>query len=263
MNNTLVKGLRLVDLLAHKRTAMGVSELARAMNLPKSDVHRVLQSLVAERYVVRHEGGIYSASIKLWELGSAALLGFDLRRAAGAAMEQLMRATDETVHLAVLDGREIVYLHRIDTDNPVRAYSHIGGRALAHCVATGKAILAFQAPDALAQAAQHLAPVTPRTMTDPGLFLAAMQKVRRNGYALNRGEWRDGVNGVAAPIFDGTGAVIAAVGISGPASRLTLARLRSVAPLVMEAARTLSAGLHEAGSHASLLSVTRHWARAV
>jgi len=88
---------------------------------------------------------------------------------------------------------------------------------------------------------------------------ASMQQVRRLGYAINRGEWRPGVNGLAAPIFDGAGAVIAAVGISGPDTRLRPTRLRDLAAAVCEAAEQLSTGLGEFGPHASLLRVTNHW----
>ena len=259
MNNTLVKGLRLLETLARRGKAVGVSDLAAATGMPKSGAHRLLQALVEEGYVARHESGTYTTSIKLWELGSAALSGFDLRKHADAIMETLVQSTGETVHLSVLDRHEVVYVHKIDSDNPVRAYSQIGGRAAAHCVATGKAMMAFKTAGWLAGAMEHLHAATPNTITDPEAFLAEMQRVRRNGYAINRGEWRLAVNGLAAPILDGTGAVIAAIGISGPESRLRLARLRALAEEVAEAARRLSAELGEAAPHTSLLSVTSHW----
>ncbi|MES2185649.1 MAG: IclR family transcriptional regulator [Pseudomonadota bacterium] len=259
MNNTLIKGLHLLETLARRGQAMGVSELAVAAGLPKSGAHRLLQALVGEGYVLRQEAGSYSTSIKLWELGSAALSGFDLRRHADGIMEALVQATGETVHLSVLDRYEVVYVHKIDSANPVRAYTQIGGRAAAHCVATGKAMMAFKTAGWLAGAMEQLHTATPNTITDPDAFLAEMQKIRRNGYAINRGEWRLSVNGLAAPILDGTGAVIAAIGISGPESRLRPARLRVLAAQVAEAAQTLSASLGEAAPHASLLSVTNHW----
>lgn len=259
MNNTLVKGLKLLETLARRGQAMGVSELALALGMPKSGAHRLLQALVDERYVVREGEGRYCASIKLWELGSAALAGFDLRRHADTVMESLMQQTGESVHLSVLDGQEVVYVHKIDSPNPVRAYTQIGGRAPANCVATGKAMMAFRNPRWLADAARRLVVATERTVADPGVFLAEMQRVRRNGYAVNRGEWRSTVNGLAAPIFDGSGGVIAALGISGPDNRLKPTRLRELAQPVCEAARQLSAGLSDAGPHASLLGVTQHW----
>jgi DNA-binding IclR family transcriptional regulator len=259
MNNTLVKGLSLLETLARNRQPMGVSELATALGMPKSGAHRLLQALVEKRFVTRHKAGTYAVAIKLWELGSAALAGFDLRRHAEGVMETLMQQTGETVHLSVLDMPDVVYLHKVESLNPVRAYSQIGGRAAAHCVATGKIMLAFQSPTWLAAASQRLHPHTDRSVTHPQLFLAEMEKARRAGYAFNRGEWRLGVNGVAAPILDSSGVVIAAIGISGPDTRLRLARMRTLAPAVCEAARVLGVGLGESTSHGDLLRVINHW----
>ena len=259
MNNTLLKGLTLLEALARAGQPMGVSELATAAGLPKSGAHRLLQALVEKRYVTRHGAGSYSASIKLWELGSAALSGLNLRRHADGVMETLMQRTGETVHLSVLDGHDVVYVHKVESPNPVRAYTQIGGRAAAHCVATGKAMMAFQSIAWLKATAQHLHPYTERTVHHPQLFLAEMQKARRNGYAINRGEWRLGVNGVAAPILDGNGTVIAAIGLSGPQERLGPVRMRMLAPAVCEAASTLGADLGESPAHGNLLRVINHW----
>lgn len=259
MNNTLIKGLHLLDIMARHGKPIGVSELAVIAGMPKSGAHRLLQALVDERYVVRVPPASYTVSIKLWELGSAALWSFDLRRHADTLMEALMQSTGESVHLSVLDGREVVYVHKVECPNPIRAYSQIGGRAQAHCVATGKAMLAFRNPQWLAEIAHDLSAATPRTITDPDGFQQEMQRVRRAGYAINRGEWRPGVNGLAAPIFDGTGAVIAAIGISGPDTRLRMSRLRDLTTPVREAAEQLSTELGEIGPHASLMRVTNHW----
>lgn len=261
MNNTLIKGLHLLETLARRGQPMGLTELAKASGLCKSGAHRLLQALVDEHYVQRQESGSYAAAIKLWELGSAALVGFDLRRHADGVMESLMQRTGETVHLSVLDQREVVYVHKVDGPNPVRAYSQIGGRAASHCVATGKAMMAFKSSNWLADATLHLSAATPRTVTDPEGFKSQMERVRKVGYAINLGEWRLSINGLAAPIFDGTGSVIAAIGISGPDSRLKPGRLRSLADAVRASAQALSADLSKAAPHASLLGVTSNWVR--
>jgi DNA-binding IclR family transcriptional regulator len=157
MNNTLVKGLCLLEVLARRGEPMGVSELASAAAMPKSGVHRLLQALVDERYVEQSSSGRYRVSIKLWEVASAALPGFDLRRHAEGVMHALVDETGESVHLSVLDHHDVVYVHKLEAaTNPVRAYSQIGGRVPAHCVATGKAMMAFRGPRWLAIAAEHL-----------------------------------------------------------------------------------------------------------
>lgn len=241
MNNTLMKGLSIVELLAHSEEAMNLTEIALALDLAKSNVHRLLQALSGANYIHRDErSGRYTASIKLWELGSAVLARLDLRVHAEQVMERLLVETRETVHLSVLDGDEVVYVHKLDSPNPVRAYTQIGGRTLAHCVATGKAMLAFKSSFFLERLSLNLRPRTPATLTDPQKFLREMARIQVQGYAINRGEWNENVVGIASPISDGSGQVVAGLGLSGPRERFKPAKLREYAPLVVEAAAQIS-----------------------
>lgn len=259
MNNTLLKGLRVIEFLARSQGAQGVSDIARSLEIPKSNAHRLLQALTDQRYVIRHDGGSYSISIKLWELGSAALSGLDLRQHAESIMDALMDKTGESVHLSVLDQKEVVYVHKVESLNPVRAYTQIGGRAAAYCVATGKAMIAFRSAQWLNAMARELAPHTSCTITDPELFMDEMAQVRRRGYAVNQGEWREAVSGVAAPILDGTGNIIAALGVSGPQSRFKPRQIKHFAEEVRQAAGELSQGLSGGGAHQTLMHVTSSW----
>lgn len=244
MNNTLIKGLALLEELARSDRPLGVTELAGRIGLGKSNVHRLLQALVDLRYVRRDAAtGSYAASIRLWELGSSVLANLDLRRAAQAWMEWLLSRTRETVHLSVLDGDEVVYVHKLDSPEPVRAYSQIGGRAPAHCVATGKALLAWQPAPHLQALSRRLRAWSPRTLVDPAEFLREMDRVRQLGYAVNRGEWRDSVGGVAAPVHDPTGQVVAALGVSGPVERLRPSGYKAVSADVIRAADGIAAAL--------------------
>jgi IclR family KDG regulon transcriptional repressor len=243
MNNTLIKGLGLLEVLARSDRALGVTELATRLGIGKSNAHRLLQALVDLGYVRRDPAGSYAASIRLWELGSAMLANLDLRRASQAWMDWLLERSRETVHLSVLDGDEVVYVHKIDSPEPVRAYTQIGGRAPAHCVATGKAMLAWEGDIALASMAQRLRAWSPRTVTDPAEFLREMERVRQQGYAVNRGEWRESVGGIAAPVRDPGGRVIAAVGLSGPIDRLRPSSFRTLAVDVIRAAEGVGAAL--------------------
>lgn len=241
MNNTLLKGLAVLELLSRADRPLGITQIAAELGVAKSNVHRLMQALTETRYVVRHEGSaVYGASIKLWELGSAVLSKLDLRLHAERQMERLLAQTGESVHLSVLDRAEVVYVHKIDSMAPVRAYTQIGGRAPAYCVATGKVQLAWLGEVALQALSRQLVAHTTHTIADPQRFLAEMRKVRRQGHAINRGEWRDGVWGVAAPIMDARGSVIAAIGISGPGERLRRTDLRACAELVQAAASDVS-----------------------
>ena len=244
MNNTLIKGLGLLETLSRADQPMGVTELANRLEIGKSTVHRLLQALVEQGYVRRNEAsGSYAASIKLWELGSAVLSNLDLRHASQSWMAWLLERTRETVHLSVLDGDEVVYVHKLDSPEPVRAYSSIGGRAPAYCVATGKAMLAFEPMAQLKSLSRHLHACSPRTLTVPAEFLREMERIREQGYAVNRGEWRESVGGVAAPVRDPGGMVIAAIGVSGPIERLRPARLKTLSADLIRAADGITAAL--------------------
>jgi IclR family transcriptional regulator, KDG regulon repressor len=241
MNNTLLKGLEIVELLAHSDRLLTLTEIATRLGLAKSNVHRLLQALTERHYVIRDEGNnAYAASIKLWELGSAVLAKLDLKLHAQDIMDELLGKTGETVHLSVLDGDDVVYVHKIESPNPVRAYTQIGGRVRAHCVATGKAMLAFRTPSALEQLAKNLHKRTESTITDPRKFILEMERARAQGFAVNRGEWNFNVAGIAAPITDARGNTIAAIGLSGPKDRFKAARLKVFAPLLIDAAQKVS-----------------------
>ncbi|GLC91796.1 transcriptional regulator [Cupriavidus sp. TA19] len=258
MNNTLLKGLAVLELLSRSDRPLNLTQIGRDLGIVKSNVHRLMQALVETRFVLRDdETGCYSASIKLWELGSAVLAKLDLRRHAERQMEALMTFTGESVHLSVLDGSEAVYVHKVDSPNPVRAYTQIGGRVPAYCVATGKAQLAFAGERRLHEIAGSLQRFTGRTITDPEIFLKEMRKVREQGYAVNRAEWRDDVWGIAAPIRDSRGSVIAAVGVSGPAARFRKAVLAPWSEAVIAAAQEVALALGGHQPESSALAAVR------
>ena len=243
MNNNLLKGLAVLELLSRSPRPLGLTQIGQELGMAKSNVHRLMQALIDTRFVLRDdEGGNYSPSIKLWELGSAVLARLDVRRHAQRHMHELMELTGESVHLSVLDGIDVVYLHRVDSASPVRVATPTAGREPSYCVATGKAQLAFAQEHVLESACAALKSHTARTITDRSEFLKEMQKVRRRGYATNRAEWREGVWGMAAPILDARGFVIAAVGVCGPASGFR----RSVMPAWAEALMATAHGISDA-----------------
>ncbi len=243
MNNTLIKGLRLLEVLAAQGGPVGIAELAAQLKIARSNVHRLLQALVEMGYASNTQGQ-YRTSIKVWELGARALSQLDFREAAGPAMRSLLAQTSETVHLSVLSGQEVVYIDKLDSPEPVRAYSVIGGRAPAYCVATGKVLLAWRETSADAWlAVRHLPAFTPATLADTADLARELDRVRRQGYAVNRGEWRASVWGIAAPIVGPSGQVLAAIGISGPATRLRARGLRALSAQVVAAADQASAEL--------------------
>lgn len=259
MDTTFFKGLRMLEALSGSDRPRGVSELARELSITKSNSHRLLQTLVHCGFARNDSGnGKYSATLKVWELGAKVLSRIDIKEVAANHLQVLADQSGETVHLSLFFENSAVYIDKIDSPHPVRAYSQVGKGAPAYGVATGKALLAFQGEDVIRRVSESLVAHTPLTITDPQDLLREMARVRQLGYAINRGEWREGVCGVAAPIRDASGRVVAAVGISGPSTRMKQTFMRDQAPNVMDAAAKISRALgyldHMAplpGSHGS------------
>ena len=245
MDKTLLKGLAMLEMLTEMGgDARTIETIAERMQLTRSNTHRTLQTLIHAGYVRRDiRTGGYRSTLRMFEMGSQQLHQLDVRKLAPAFMSKLARETGDTVHLSILDGHDVVYIDKVDSLQPIRAYSMVGGRAPAHAVATGKALLAAQAADFLDRWIAPLQRYTRSTIVDLPALRAELAKVSRVGYAINRGEWRDGVGGLAATVFDGLERPVAALGISGPLERLSVARMTEYAPIVIQATLELSTAL--------------------
>lgn len=248
MDKTLLKGLAVLETIANMEgEARIIDDVADRVGLSRSNTHRTLQTLIHAGYVERDDAnGSYRPTMKMFALGVRQLGQLDLRKIAPPYMGRLAKESGETVHLSVLDGADVIYIDKIDSVQPIRAYSMVGGRAPAHAVATGKALLS--ASDTVVDGLpSRLRKFTPTTITERSSLKAELEKARRLGYAVNRGEWREGVGGLASTVFDGFDRPVAAIGISGPLERLTASRMKQWAPRVIEVAGELSQALGHAG----------------
>lgn len=238
---SLLKGLAMLELLSGE--AMGVTTLATHMEMPKSGVHRLLQVLRTAGWVRQTPSGEYECTLKLWELGQRLGGRIDLRSAAAPAMRRLAEQTRETILLSILDGAEVLYLDVIESPQAVRAITNAGDRAPAYCMATGKVMLAYASSSVIDEIVENFEVFTPLTITTREQLEKELERVRRKGFAFNRGEWSGGVRGVAAPIFDSTGKPVASISVGGPGERMPETVMRNMAPLVVEAARSISLDL--------------------
>jgi len=239
-NGALLKGLSLLEHLARSREPKGVTELARELGMAKSNVHRILQSLVSAGYIRTSDDRLYECTLKIFELSNLVLLRIDVRRIAEPFMRKLADSTRETIHLSVIDKTEIIYLHKIDSPQPVRIYSTVGGRAPAHCAASGKALIAYQEQEFLPYFSDPLPVFTPRTIRTVDQLRKELEQIRIQGFSINNAELVESVCGLAAVIHDGRGRPIAAIAVSGPIERLPPPVLRRYSEMVMEAARGIS-----------------------
>jgi IclR family transcriptional regulator, KDG regulon repressor len=242
MEKTLVKGLAVLEALAQKSEPCGVSGLAAALGMSKSNAHRLLNTLVETGFANAVDGR-YEASLKVWELGTHIIKNYDVRDLARPAMTRLVRETAESVRLTVLDLKslEVVYIDTIDSPQDVRPYSEIGGRVPAHCTSSGKVLVAYQDERFIKRACRKMKAYTQWTITDPDVLLRELKKVRADGYAFNGREYSAQVSGVAAPIFDSDKNVIAAISIAAPADRLRPNVLKKVVSTLCDAAASVTA----------------------
>ena len=244
MSALIKKTVAILESFSIEQPDWALGALSRRLSMPKSTVHHILAAFKKERWITQDPvTKRYRLSIKLWELGWVALHPLHLREEAMPHVETLAKKTNETVHLSVIDTtfpEFVTYIDKIESDHPVRTYSMIGGRAPSYCVASGKAILAFN-PDLLAPLVKRkLKAYSPKSITSPKKLKQEMQCIRERGYSTNREEYRADVIGVGAPIYDHEGRVLAAVGISGPAYRLDDKTIERVFPVVIRTANHIS-----------------------
>lgn len=230
---TLERGLSVLQALAELKEA-GLSPLAERTGLTKSTLYRLLQTLVRHGFV-EEERGVYRVGPKAFAVGQV-YPRQNLLLAAHPEMEALAAETGESVNLAVLAGREALYLDQAEGARLVRLFTAPGSRAPLHATGVGKVLLAFRGiPEGLS-----LVPYTPFTLTRLEDLKRELETVRRKGYALDNEERELGVRCVAAPVFGPGGEVVAALSLSAPASRLSLEEAHRLAPRVVEAARKAS-----------------------
>jgi DNA-binding IclR family transcriptional regulator len=205
-----------------------LAQIVRRTGLPRSSAHRMLERLVALRWL-RRDGRDYELGMRLVELGSLALHQDRIHRAAIPLLRDLHRATGLVVHLAVLDGSDVVYLEKIGDQMVAAIPTRVGGRQPAHCTAVGKAILA----DNDTAVADLSTRKTRFSITTPAQLATELAKVRAHGVAFEREESLPGFGCVAAPIGP-AGQAVAAVSVCGPVSRMSFDQ-RLAAPVRMTA----------------------------
>jgi len=221
---------------------LGVTELSRQLGLGKSTVHRLVTTLTAERLLERgRTPGRYRLGLVLYELGANVTEHVDLHQAALPVLTTLRHETGEMVHVAVLDGLEVVYVERLESHNLLPIFRQVGHRLPAHWTSSGKILLAALPADELTRRLADWQPrsMTPSTITDKGQLLAELTAVARRGWAQNNEEGHLGIVSVGAPIRGRDGKVMAAVSVVGDSARMR-SMMRRATTLVVESALLIS-----------------------
>ncbi len=234
---------RLLKEFSRTDRELGVSELARRLDLATSTVHRLLATLTAERLLERGRvPGSYRLGLVLHDIGANVSPHLDLHEAAMPVMATLRHSTGETVQLAVLDGLESVYIDRLESPHTVRIFARVGTRLPATATSTGKVLLAALPADELDARLGDWTPrrATPFTIMDARTLRARLRDVAERGWADNREESRVGVVSVGAPVHGRDGVVIAALSVAAPTDRAGPGPLRRIRTSVVDAASVIS-----------------------
>jgi DNA-binding IclR family transcriptional regulator len=240
------KALDLLTTFSFREPRLSLADLAARTGIPRATAFRLLSTLEQAGFVAK-TGGEYQLGIKCFVLGNIVAAGLDLREKAHPHLVSLRDATGETVHLAILDRWQVVYLERVHSPHPVGFMrSRVGALVPAYCTGLGKTLLAFQPEEEVARwvSGQTFKALTPQTITSARRLLKELRAIRERGYGLDEQEHEIGVRCIAAPIRNHAGEVVAAISVAGPAERMPRTLIGSAtATSVVAAARAISADL--------------------
>ena len=246
--------------LAATNHTAGVSQLSRTTGYPKSTVHRLLTDMTEFGVVRQVDDGQYEIGILLFELGSRARMGFDLRVIAMPHLQHLRDETGETAHLGVradetlhdIDGA-VIYIEKVESAQAIRMSSEMGRRNPLYCTSLGKVLLAFSEQELVERFLSEavLLPRTPNTITDRRRLRAELAQVKRQGFAVDDEELELGLRCIAVPVL-AKGRVVAAVSIAGPTTRVHADSISRLAGAVTEAAARISRAVDHTGTTSSL-----------
>ncbi|MCL6610612.1 MAG: IclR family transcriptional regulator [Peptococcaceae bacterium] len=242
--NSVEKAFTVLDALCRADEA-GITELSRELGMGKTTVFRLVATLEMLGLVRQLPSGKYAPTLKIFEMGSRVVSRLGVRKPAAPFLEELYYACNETVNLAVLDKGEVIYLDRWESKEPLRIGLDVGVRVPAYCSGLGKAILAHleSADRKRALSFADFRRYTENTITDPELLARELEIVRSQGYAVDNGEYIEGIVCLGAPVFGHEGRVVAAVSIAAPSVRLNKKQMLDLIPRLKDTAAKISARL--------------------
>lgn len=219
--------LALLGAFDERHRVLTLTDLARRADMPVPTAHRLVGELVAGRALQRLGDGRYSIGPLLWEVGLLAPVQGRLRQVAEPFLHDVYAATTATVHLAVRDGDEVLYLHRMRGRASVPIVSAVGSRLPMHATGVGKVLLAHAPAEVQARVFDRLTRITAHTVTQPQVLRAQLDRVRRDGVATTSEEMSLGACSLAVPVVRSSdGEVVAAIGIVVPTLRRDRRRLQ-------------------------------------
>lgn len=220
MNSVLGKVRPILEAFTVDDSALSLAELVRRTGVAKATVHRLAQELVIWGLLER-SGCDYRLGLRLFEMGQRVHRQRILREVAQPYMEELLLATQETIHFAIHDSLDVVYLEKIFPHRGLSQESRVAGRLPLYCTATGKAIMAYSPKTLFLEVVENgLTPFTRHTVTSPGRLRAQLERIRAEGIATEAEEVRLGYTSMAAPVFGRHATLVGALSITAPTYRM-------------------------------------------
>ncbi|KUH39969.1 MULTISPECIES: IclR family transcriptional regulator [Streptomyces] len=247
----VTRALDILELFLDGDGTLSAPEITRRLALPRTTVHELVTTLAARSYLVPASGrpGRYRLGVRAYQLGSRYAEQLDLAAEGQRVAREVAETCDETVHVAVLEDLDVIYIAKVDSTHAVRMVSAAGRRLPAHCTSVGKMLLASLPRDDFDARVdgRELVAMTPNSITDHDRLRAVLATVRERGVATEHSESNPDVSCVAAPVRDGAGRVVAALSISVPMIRWSEEREAELAELAAKGAADLSASLGHRG----------------
>jgi IclR family KDG regulon transcriptional repressor len=236
------RALDVLSCFSHQTPELSMTQIAEQVGINKSTVHRLLATLEKNRFVERDLAtGLYRPGIRLIQMAYLTLEHNDLRRLAAPLLRQLCDLQRENVNLSVLDDVDVVYVDVIESAQRVKLAASSGQRLPAFCTASGKAILAFMPEENVKRILERGMPkYTQRTLVTSKEIFNDFSQTREWGFAISDQEFEDGINAIAAPIFNANNQPIASVSVAGPAYRLSRERMVEIGPQVVATANNIA-----------------------
>ena len=243
----VTRALDILELFLEGDGTLAAPDVIRRTGLPRTTVHELLTTLAARSYLVplRSQPGRFRLGVRTYQLGSRYAEQLDLAAEGEQVAREVAETCDETVHVAVLEDTDVIYIAKVDSTHAVRMVSAAGRRLPAHCTSVGKMLLASLPETELEGriAEAEFTAMTPNSITDPDVLRTELARIRDRGIAVEHRESNPDVSCVAAPVRDSAGTVVAALSISAPMIRWSDEREEELAELAVKGASALSGRL--------------------
>lgn len=243
----VTRALDILELFLDGDGTLSAPEITRKLQLPRTTVHELVTTLTARSYLSPVPGrpGRYRLGVRAYQLGSRYAEQLDLAAEGHQVARSIAETCDETVHVAILEGTDVIYIAKVDSTHAVRMVSAAGRRLPAHCTSVGKMLLASLPAAELDERlpkdeTTQLAALTENSLTSPTALRTALEKIREQGVAVEQRESNPDVSCVAAPVRDSSGRVVAALSISVPMIRWSEERRSELEQLAVKGAEDLS-----------------------